>query len=633
MSEVVSAKLDNVKDIITSTIENKAKLETKREGVAGAKAKGSNSASSFIRTSKILFKPNSINQVKQTELSNFIDLCNDALHFYVVYFAKYYELDKLLFIGAKDKNNKIFAPNSNLTKLNNIFYELRYDEKKNRDCFGLKLKFYPDEILEILTNEKAQLSGEAAAKQTQTATQAQISELSTSSEAAKQAVADVKAKQEQGFRAIAKLSARTLKSVKTQAMGIIRSWVQQILQSYQFGYFNRDQYKKSHRKNIRKYCDDKRKVVKNLITGKLRNKGETGAMLIDKFEFNSINCQLLRAEIDDSSAQFDLSENSDFDLLFCLNSMYSKSYISERSARKEQGQSIKNNLSIPLSSHHHFNELKSGIVANVQCKLVEIAKSILVSKEGIEVRFKFKPLAKKAEFKNKIVGIDQGQRKLFTAVAVEKNTTAGNEDTIGNEKTLKETDLINQSQCSSYNYRYAQRSTYNEVCDKIARRQKGSKGFKRAQSHRKNLINQAVNLLSELFGFEDDVAEVHLEKLRRLGEGKKKSRKLQAFNYADLRHKLERKCQETNVMFTETSNAYRSQRCSLCGFVHKKNRLNGGEEFKCIKCGYAADADYNSAKNQVANLLPIYANKQNRKRYSSLARTTGFYWLCETKLE
>ena len=53
-----------------------------------------------------------------------------------------------------------------------------------------------------------------------------------------------------------------------------------------------------------------------------------------------------------------------------------------------------------------------------------------------------------------------------------------------------------------------------------------------------------------------------MEKIRHLGKGKKKSRKLQAFNYADLRYKLERKCQErsTNVMLTETSNAYRSQR-------------------------------------------------------------------------
>ena len=558
---------------------------------------------SFIRTSKILFKPNYTNQIKLDELSNFIDLCSDALNFYVVYFAKYYELDKLLFVGAKDKNNKIFAPNSNLTKLNNIFYELRYDEKKNRDCFGLKLKFYPDEIL---TNEKNSGEGEAAASPS-----------------------------------LEKLSARTLKSVKTQAMGIIRSWVQQILQSYQFGYFNRDQYKKSHRKNLRKYCDDKRKVVKNLIS---RAGGARTNLIVEKFEFNSINCQLLRAEVDDSSAQFNLSANSElcFDLLFCLNSMYAKSYRKEQG--KRQGQGVKNNhLYIPLCSHHHFNELKSGIVANVQCKLVEIGKSILVSKEGIEVRFKFKPLARKAEFKNKIVGIDQGQRKLFTAV--ETITNKVNEDTAGkevnedevisyayayaNEKILKETDLT--SKLHNHNY--------NEVCDKIARRQKSSKGFKQAQEHRKNLINQAVNLLAEIFGFEDDVAEVRLEKLRRLGEGKKKSRKLQAFNYADLRHKLEHKCQETNVKLAETSNAYRSQRCSLCGrsFVHKKNRLNGGEElrFKCIKCGYTTDADMNSAKSeaQVANLPPIYVNsRQNRKKYQSLAHTTGFYWLCELKL-
>lgn len=176
----VAIAVDNVakvKDVITNTVENKAKLEGKAKGEA------------FVRTSKILFKPNGINQVKQTELSHFIDLCSEALHFYVVYFAKYYELEKLLFVGAKDKNNKIFDPNSNLTKLNNIFYELRYDEKKNRDCFNLKLKFYPDEIL---TDEKIQLR-----------------QLTTSP-------------------ACTKLSARTLKSIKTQAMGIIRSWVQQI---------------------------------------------------------------------------------------------------------------------------------------------------------------------------------------------------------------------------------------------------------------------------------------------------------------------------------------------------------------------------------------------------------------------
>ena len=535
----------------------------KRAVTAEAKVKGVSSA--FVRTSKILFKPNYTNQIKLDELSNFIDLCSDALNFYVVYFARYHQLDKLLFVHAKHKNNKIFDFGSNLTKLNNIFYDLVHDKEKNKDKFTLKLKFYPDGILE---NKDVESSTSNAAV-------------------------------DEKFRL--KLSARTLKSVKTQAMGIIRSWVQQILQSYQFGYFNRDKYKKSHRKNIRKYCDDKRKVVKSLIlcAGKKDSK-----LNINKFEFNSVNCQLLRAEIDDS---FELSKNSElcpcFDLLFSLHSMYTKEYSTLHYPDR------KNKLHIPLRSHKHFNELKSGIVANTECKHEDILKSFLVSKDSVEVRFKFKSTAKESQFKYNLVGIDQGQRKLFSAVYVNEKSNNKDIDCYLTEKDLKE-----QLQHG-----------YNEVCNKIARRQKGSKGFKRAQEHRKNLINQAVNILAQIFNFEDDVAEVRLEKLRRLGEGKKKSRKLQAFNYADLRHKIERKCIETNVELTETSNAYRSQRCSLCGFVHKKNRLNGGEEFKCLKCGYTADADMNSAKNQVAEIPPIYVSRQNRDKYPN--HTTGFYWL------
>ena len=535
---------------------------------------------SFIRTSKILFKPNYTNQVKLDELSNFIDLCSDALNFYVVYFARYYQLDKLLFVHSKLKNNKIFASNSNLTKLNSIFYDLVHDKEKNKYKFNLKLKFYPDEIL------KAKASPANAAS---------IHYSIKDNSAAESGIIFV----DQKFITI--LSARTLKSVKTQAMGIIRSWVQQILQSYQFGYFNRDKYKKTHRKNIRKYCDDKRKVVKNLIrgTGKKDSK-----LKIDKFEFNSVNCQLLRAGTDDS---FELSEYFNFDLLFSLHSMYTKEY----SRIKLRYPDRKNKLHIPLGSHKHFNELKSGIVANTECKNEDILKSFLVSKDGIEVRFKLKSTAKESQFKFNLVGIDQGQRKLFSAVYV--NDESNNKDI--NCCYLTERDLKEQLHGHAY----------NEVCDKIARRQKGSKGFKRAQEHRKNLINQAVNILAQIFNFEDDVAEVRLEKLRRLGEGKKKSRKLQAFNYADLRHKIERKCIETNVELTETSNAYRSQRCSLCGFVHSKNRLNGGEEFKCLKCGYTADADMNSAKNQVAKIPPIYVSRQNRNKYPN--HTTGFYWL------
>lgn len=494
----------------------------------------------FIRTSKILFAPN-INKGKLDEVSVFLDWCNDALNFYLVQFIDFYQLDKLLFVNVKHKNRKLFANESKLNQLNNIFYALCFDEVKEEYYFQRKLKFYPDEIL---------------------------SKNLTSCESAENI-----------------LSVRTLKSVKTQAFAIIKSWVKQILQSFQFGFLNYEQgkYKKSHRKNLIKNCHDKYRVVKNLKQGKVR-------LEIDKFEFNSINCQLLARGVDND---FQLSDESEFDLIFKLHSMYDRKHKVCHN----------NSLSIPLKSHQHYQELKNGIVANVPCKMDKKINSILVSKTGIEVRFQIEPLAKEAKFKPHKVGIDQGQRKLFTAMKIVN----------GYECSLKETDLLNEL-----------KTTYNAVCDKVARKQKGSKGFKHAQEHRKNLINQAVNILAQIFNFEDDVAEVFLEKLRRLGEGKKKSRKLQAFNYADFRHKLERKCQETNVEFTETSNAYRSQRCSLCGFVHKKNRLNGGEEFKCIQCGYTADADDNSAKNQVSNLPPLY---YNRTKYPN--HTTGFYWLCD----
>ena len=486
---------------------------------------------SFIRTSKIIFKPNDINQGKLNELASFIDLCNVALNFYIVNFIECYELDKLFTIKSGTKNanrltNKaIFSNKSKLTILNNIFYELSQKDTNNgkeiKYCFKRKLKFYPSGIGDETDLRRIQV---------------------------------VKKKLE--FNKQSPLSARTLKSVENQAFAIIKSWIKQILKSYQFGYLNQKNknedvdvvqvYKKSHRRNLIKRCRQKCKLVKSIKNGKYQFK-------IDKFEFNSSNCKLLRRDSvvtdEETIGLFELSDKSSFDSLFILSSMY-----------KRNSNILDNNklyFPLKLHSHKHFNNLKNGIVANIQCKLEEISNSFLVSKDGIEVRFKLSSIAKEAEFKFKKVGIDQGQRKLFSAVSLlsdkENNLSKNNSF----YSYLSETDL--QVQLQNY--------TYKETCDKIARRQKGSKGFKRAQEHRKNLINQAVNILARIFNFEDDVAEVRLEKLRRLGEGKKKSRKLQAFNYADLRYKLERKCQETNVNLTETSNAYRSQRCSLCGFA------------------------------------------------------------------
>ena len=49
-------------------------------------------------------------------------------------------------------------------------------------------------------------------------------------------------------------------------------------------------------------------------------------------------------------------------------------------------------------------------------------------------------------------------------------------------------------------------------------------------------------------------------------------------------------------MLVEVNPRHTSQKCSCCGYIAKENRLSQAE-FKCIACGYEANADVNAAKN------------------------------------
>ena len=61
---------------------NKIKDKTKRQG------ESKDNSVAFVRTSKILFVSNKINQGKHIELSNFPDLCSDALSFLYCVFCE-----------------------------------------------------------------------------------------------------------------------------------------------------------------------------------------------------------------------------------------------------------------------------------------------------------------------------------------------------------------------------------------------------------------------------------------------------------------------------------------------------------------------------------------------------------------
>lgn len=153
------------------------------------------------------------------------------------------------------------------------------------------------------------------------------------------------------------------------------------------------------------------------------------------------------------------------------------------------------------------------------------------------------------------------------------------------------------------------------IQDKLARREKGSKGFKKAQDHRTNYINWSLNQLN--FG---DIKEVRLEKIHRIRCKKSSSRVMTHWTYTAIKKKLELASEVEGFSLKEIPNEFRSQRCSRCGKVRKANRK--GKTFKCDLCGFTADADLNAASNLEFDLFEIpywvRLKKLNRE---------GFYWM------
>jgi transposase len=157
--------------------------------------------------------------------------------------------------------------------------------------------------------------------------------------------------------------------------------------------------------------------------------------------------------------------------------------------------------------------------------------------------------------------------------------------------------------------------TLSSIIDKLSRKKKGSKAFKRAEAHRKNFVNWSINNLNF-----DGVKEVRLEKIVNIRFKKKTSRKMSHWSNPEIRDKILRRCEELEVPVVEQSCAYRSQRCSKCGHTRKANRK--GKQYICKHCGYCGDADYNAAMNHLTDLPSV----PNAILVQRLNLRKGFFW-------
>jgi IS605 OrfB family transposase len=137
------------------------------------------------------------------------------------------------------------------------------------------------------------------------------------------------------------------------------------------------------------------------------------------------------------------------------------------------------------------------------------------------------------------------------------------------------------------------------VCQKVTRRKPGSRNKRQARIERDQYNNLVVNQLPW-----SDIKVLGVERLTGLKIGKKKNqskqfrRQLAPWSYRQVITKIEQSAPLNRVQVVSVNPAHTSQRCPNCSTVSKDNR--NGESFKCVRCGYAADADYVGALNVAA---------------------------------
>jgi IS605 OrfB family transposase len=148
------------------------------------------------------------------------------------------------------------------------------------------------------------------------------------------------------------------------------------------------------------------------------------------------------------------------------------------------------------------------------------------------------------------------------------------------------------------------------IRDRVRRRRPGSKGRLRAHRERDNLINRTVNQLPW-----PELRAVGIEKLKHLKTGKKPNRNkafrkaMSPWVYRRVLNRIELKARENRVLPVAVDPANTSRQCPVCGTTDMLNRR--GEDFLCVACGHANDADTVGARNILARTLPTLGSLES----------------------
>ena len=141
---------------------------------------------------------------------------------------------------------------------------------------------------------------------------------------------------------------------------------------------------------------------------------------------------------------------------------------------------------------------------------------------------------------------------------------------------------------------------------------------KREEAWRKQYIHTVANeIVTEAVDHDCDV--IVLEDLTDIRERLPHAKWHHVWAFRRLYEYISYKAPEQGISVEQVEPNHTSRRCSRtdCGFTHEDNR--DGEQFKCQKCGYEVNTDYNGAKN----IGLRYARKQTHRLRSSPTSGSG----------
>lgn len=115
-------------------------------------------------------------------------------------------------------------------------------------------------------------------------------------------------------------------------------------------------------------------------------------------------------------------------------------------------------------------------------------------------------------------------------------------------------------------------------------------------SNFRKLINHKYSRYVVDLAIKHNCGVIQMEKLEGIS---KDDSFLKNWTYYDLQQKIKYKAEAAGIEVRFVDPKYTSQRCSKCGYIAKENRPKKSDwaEFRCVKCGFTTNADYNAALN------------------------------------